>query len=546
MKNKKKFYLMVILLACLAPSVVFADDFVPLGVAYLWSAFCSIHWHTMVMKPLAQSRSESANPPSAWKLSAIRAVILLIGMPFFPSLFLIDFIMLFIMVFIVIGKGIFGKITTTITSSTTLTNPKSMVCKNCGMTLLPTDKFCSSCGLSTQDGASNTLSQGANVSTFSFNEKYNANPNIVASDMINEELKKLGADLNKLTPQAKKRKIITTIIFAIITFIMISLIFFHLPFGYYLIEIVAIVLYLFDMKKGNLYKELIKEVKARPDEKISNIVASKVAQTENPLPNLTYLGIIAVAVFIPLIIFSTPKVFYEEYNDGYRVRFYAFGLTNMNTVEIPERYNGKAVVALRGNAFSNMPLLTKVKLPETITEINGQAFKNDINLKTIKLPSNLKYLGGSSFENCTSLESITIPDGITELEGKMFSDCTNLKEVKLPDYMNSIHGETFMNCISLETIKLPKGITEIRGDTFYNCTSLDNIVIPEGVKRIGGHAFENCNSLSNVTIPSSVNEIGSSAFRSCYNLESVKISPSVYMQANSFKDSPTTFTYYEN
>ena len=34
------------------------------------------------------------------------------------------------------------------------------------------------------------------------------------------------------------------------------------------------------------------------------------------------------------------------------------------------------VVGLRGNTFSNMPFLTEVSLPDSITEIRGQAFKN--------------------------------------------------------------------------------------------------------------------------------------------------------------------------
>ncbi|MCR5412970.1 MAG: leucine-rich repeat domain-containing protein [Patescibacteria group bacterium] len=66
---------------------------------------------------------------------------------------------------------------------------------------------------------------------------------------------------------------------------------------------------------------------------------------------------------------------------------------NYKTAEIPEQYNGKPVVSLRGNTFSDMPLLESIKLPDTIKEIRGQAFKNCISLTNINIPKNLEYLG---------------------------------------------------------------------------------------------------------------------------------------------------------
>jgi hypothetical protein len=78
---------------------------------------------------------------------------------------------------------------------------------------------------------------------------------------------------------------------------------------------------------------------------------------------------------------------------GYGVRYYAFGLTNFISATIPEEHNGKPVISLRGNTFSNMFFLKEVKLPDTITEIRGQAFKNCISLKSVNIPKNLEYLG---------------------------------------------------------------------------------------------------------------------------------------------------------
>ena len=170
-----------------------------------------------------------------------------------------------------------------------------------------------------------------------------------------------------------------------------------------------------------------------------------------------------VAVFLPLMIFMTPKIFYEKQGDGYAVRFYAYGLLNYKSATIPEEYKGKKVIALRGNTFSNMYFLEKVTLPDTIKEIRGQAFKYDWKLTEVNMPKSLEYLGGGAFYNCISLKKISLPDTLT--------------------YMG---GETFYNATSLEYVKLSQNLTEIRGNTFENCYSLKEIAIPDKVTRIGG------------------------------------------------------------
>ena len=109
---------------------------------------------------------------------------------------------------------------------------------------------------------------------------------------------------------------------------------------------------------------------------------------------------------MPSIIFLKPKILYEKVDNGYAVRYYAFGLTNFKTATIPETYKNEKVVSLRGNTFSNMPFLKSVKLPDTITEIRGQAFKNCKRLTDVNIPENLEYLGGGAFYNAKSIKRI--------------------------------------------------------------------------------------------------------------------------------------------
>lgn len=367
----------------------------------------------------------------------------------------------------------------------------------------------------------------------------------IIEDIINQELKKNNYDGNDIKAVERKR-LRLTIIFSILNFIFVALIFFHLPKYMYLLEVVNVWIYIAFMKKYNTVQYIKKELKARPDDEISDIVSSIIAggTVKKNRKFIISIPCIVVSTVLPLLIFIKPIIFYEPFEDGYSVRFYATGLTNSKTITIPEEHDGKPVLGIRGDAFANISSLKEVNLPDTIKEIRGKAFKNDKKLASIELPANLTYLGGGAFKNCKSLKSVTIPKGVTEINGETFVNCESLESIELHDNITSIHGETFINCISLKEIKLPSKITEVRGNTFQYCKSLKSIDIPEGVVRIGGHAFEGCSDLEEVNLPSTLKEIGSSAFRECSSLYQITIPKNTTSIAeNAFKDSPTNKRY---
>ncbi len=369
----------------------------------------------------------------------------------------------------------------------------------------------------------------------------------IIEDIIKSELQKNKYD-GKNIVEVEKKRFKVTIIFSILNFIFISLIFFHLPIYWYLLEIVNIVFFVVFTRRYDTIEYLKRELKARPDDDISNIISSILASgTANKGKTITKaITVILVSFVLPLIIFIKPMTFYEKNEDGYYVRFYTTGLIRSKEITISEKYKGENVVGIRGNVFANIKFVKKINLPDSINVIRGKAFENDVALEEINLPENLTYLGGGTFKGCTSLESITIPKGVTVINGNTFEDCKSLKKINLHDGITEIHGETFINCKSLVNIELPSKITEIRGNTFENCESLESINIPNGVTRIGGHAFYGCISLKNVSIPATLKEIGSSAFRRCYSLESIKIPYGTSVKENSFKESPTKVTKYSS
>ena len=398
-------------------------------------------------------------------------------------------------------------------------------CPTCGTNSQVTDNFCRNCG--TSFIKSNTILQPKiAVNQSNFDPIFAMDEEKMIEEFIERQLIKAGINKNaNLFPEEiLKRKQILNAIFSVLVFAFVFLIFFHLPLYFYVIGFLILYIFYRKNKKFDIVKYIKKEIKARPNEKITNIIMN--IKTNLIVDNTKNMFLISfcLSIIIPLLIFWNPKILYEKVDNGYAVRFYTFGVTNFTTATIPKTHNGEKIVSMRGNVFSNMYFLKTVTLPDSITEIRGQAFKNDKSLTTINIPKNLEYLGGGAFYNCSSLVSIELPNSVT-----------------------FIGGEAFYNAESLESIKLSNKITEIRGNTFENCSSLKNIIIPSSVIRIGGHAFYGCSSLSSVTLyeNSRLNEIGSSAFRNCPELYEITVPIGTYINERAFKESPTTIKTFK-
>lgn len=404
-------------------------------------------------------------------------------------------------------------------------------CKKCGAEVDVTSTKCPNCNAAFpylgEIPKPSTITQEQYVLPNHFPAMYRLEEKQMLIEFVKNEMKK--ADFSISTTQLpsallKRKKVFNTIL-TLLIMIFMFLIFFHMDLNVYLVGIVVIAIFFFSTRKYDVVDYIVKEIKSRPQERISNIVMNiKTSIVEDDSKKSFLIGI-AISIILPVIFFIQPRVFYEEIDGGYSVRFYTYGILNMTKAEIPSTHRSKPVVSIRGNVFKNMPLLKEIILPDTITEIRGNAFANNQSLEKIKLPSKLVYLGGGAFSNCTSLKSI-----------------------ELPDTLEYLGGEAFINNTSLETVKLSNKLTEIRGNTFENCESLKSITIPDSVTRIGGHAFRSNSSLEEVIISenSQLEEIGSSAFRDCYRLDEVTLPSGVSVNERAFKGSGTTIKYYNN
>lgn len=203
--------------------------------------------------------------------------------------------------------------------------------------------------------------------------------------------------------------------------------------------------------------------------------------------------------------------------------------TGVVTIPNEVEYQGSKyrVNAIGPNAFKDCNLLTKVVLPDSLSEIHSNAFENCTSLQSVDLPKSLDRLQSSAFSGCSSLTSIYIPAKIRYISDNMFKNCASLKSIYIAsdNYLTEIGEYAFYECKALDNIDFlcnkiaSNGIIE--DYAFYGCSGLTNVTIPNSVTRIGNSAFMRCYGLTFITIPNSVMSIGELAFNGCRSLENV-------------------------
>ena len=418
-----------------------------MGMTLFMEAFVTIHMSVFVLLPLSKLISKDNSRKIFWTLFGVRIAILLFFDFFITTgIAIVDFMAVFVGAFIVtpiaMKKGVWNQ----------------KLSKQSGK-----EKVQTAAEAVIHAPAADETVTGRIVHVEDFDPLFAMSEEDCVEGFIKREMQRAGIteEQNLIPEDMLRRKNILNAVLAVLLFVYISLFFFHFPMKTYVIGLIILVVYAFLTGRYQLIKYLKKEIRSRSQEKISNIVMNVKASMVPDYSKKLKWALMAVAVAGSLLLFSKPRIFYEQADDGYYVRFYVYGLTNMTTATIPDTYQGEKVVGLRGNTFSNMPFLTEVSLPDSITEIRGQAFKNCRSLERVTLPEHLTYLGGEAFYHCSSLLRIEIPDNVTRIGGHAFYGNTSLEEVVIsPDSkLQQIGSSAFRCCDSLREITLPRGVS---------------------------------------------------------------------------------------
>ncbi len=209
---------------------------------------------------------------------------------------------------------------------------------------------------------------------------------------------------------------------------------------------------------------------------------------------------------------------------------------NSTEITVPEKIGKETVTAIGKFAFSPYAkvsqevgeirkAITKVTLPETITEIGSDAFRKCVKLESVNIPETVTEIGAGAFYLCQALKEINIPNGITEIRYDTFWDCRSLRSVNIPESVKSIGASAFWGCEILEEITLPKDLNKIDQSAFIQCVNLKAVELPAALKEIPYGCFANCAGLKSIAIPNGVTVISDSAFYNCENLEHIEIPP---------------------
>lgn len=154
--------------------------------------------------------------------------------------------------------------------------------------------------------------------------------------------------------------------------------------------------------------------------------------------------------------------------------------------------------------FSGLKL-TKVTLPDTVTEVADRAFyDNQIEGLTA---TGLKTIGEGAFQKnkLTAFESSTL----TTIGEGAFSD-NALKSVKIKSAPVTVISANAFRDNQLDTVELPDTVTEIGASAFAN-NQLKGVTLPSKLAKVGQEAFSG-NQIEKVKIPSTVTEFGAEVF----------------------------------
>lgn len=161
-------------------------------------------------------------------------------------------------------------------------------------------------------------------------------------------------------------------------------------------------------------------------------------------------------------------------------------------------------IKIAEGVFSGLKL-TKVTLPDTVTEVADRAFYAN-QIEGLTAPG-LKTIGEGAFQKnkLTAFESSSLE---TIGEGA-FSD-NDLKSVKIKDAPVTVIPANAFRDNQLETVELPDTVTEIGASAFAN-NQLKAITLPVKLTKVGQEAFSG-NQIDKVKIPATVTDFGPEVF----------------------------------
>ncbi|MBN2161703.1 MAG: leucine-rich repeat domain-containing protein [Pontiellaceae bacterium] len=251
--------------------------------------------------------------------------------------------------------------------------------------------------------------------------------------------------------------------------------------------------------------------------------------------------LIALSALVPFVSFALTHGDFEYDVVGSEVKITKYSGTN-TVVTVPGEIDGKPVLEIGYQAFSQNRTVTQVVLPAALRRVGRYAFFGCSALESVPLPSALQSIGEYAFRDCTRIGRVTIPDSVTSLGDEAFSACSSLTnlvigsgvtvlnrdvfartgamELTLPNNITEIGSSAFWQS-AIRGIDIGDGVTIIRAGSFSGCSQLETLLLGDALETIEDYAFSNCTKLEEANLPLSVESISRNAFSGCSALATV-------------------------
>jgi surface protein len=198
---------------------------------------------------------------------------------------------------------------------------------------------------------------------------------------------------------------------------------------------------------------------------------------------------------------------------------------NKDITSLDELQYFTGITEIKAFTFSDCSKLTRITLPNGVTNIGQNAFVGNVKLEHITFPDNEGFqLGIHPFQRCLSLTTVTLPKNLTWMMGNPFIQCHKLTEINVDadnKNLESIDGVVYAagptlaaypNGKDLEEYTIADGTVSILINAFSYSNKLKKVNMPASITTIGGSAFNNCSNLTSIELPADLEVIGAEAF----------------------------------
>ena len=163
-------------------------------------------------------------------------------------------------------------------------------------------------------------------------------------------------------------------------------------------------------------------------------------------------------------------------------------------------------------AFLCCDALVNVELPAALREMGDFAFGGCSSLARVTFTGDaLTAIPDRAFYGCEDLTRINIPESVTEIGKRAFSGCKSLRSFYVGQTLTSLGEYVFENCEQLASVTVAAPV--IRTGTFRGCSALTYLSFDAGVQRIEPLALCSCGA-SDLTLGAGVTDIAPGAFYS--------------------------------